>query len=180
MSGSKSLFSISCVLFILLGWMLSCGNEIAEKKIIGNLPSVEIIALLIAALAVFFGPLIQLSIAKRQIRASVLSVNRQRWIDELREQIASFITVIAELNTDARNDAAAKLQKMREMYLCQSRIKLMVNPKEEDHSKLLELINNARDGINKAFDENKTDIPAIVALSQIILKREWERVKATE
>ncbi len=145
--------------------------------------SVEIISLLIAALAVFFGPLIQLYIAKGQIRASTLSANRQRWIDQLREQIAEFITVATELNTNAQfsfYDDRTVIQKTREMHLCKSRIKLMLNPKEEDHSTLLELLNNASIGITQSAEEDKTDIPAIVAVSQAILKREWERVKATE
>jgi hypothetical protein len=57
-----------------------------------------VLPLVVAALAVLFGPIIQLVIAKAQIRASVLSTNRQRWIDQLREQLAEFIMAVAELS----------------------------------------------------------------------------------
>jgi hypothetical protein len=66
------------------------------------------------------------------------------------------------------------------MHLCKSTIRLMLNPKEEDHRHLVKLLDDVTAGITKPIDEDKTDIPAIVALSQAILKREWERVKATK
>ncbi len=149
------------------------------------LPSswISILSLIIAALAVLFGPLIQLYIAKAQIRASVLSANRQRWIDQLRQHVAEFITVASELNTNSKlhlHDDATTLQKTREMHLCKSTIKLMLNPTKEDHQRLIQLLNDATDGITKSIDEDRTDIPAIVALTQAIQKKEWERVKATK
>ena len=141
-----------------------------------------VLPLIVAALAVFFGPMIQLIIAKGQIRASVLSTNRQRWIDQLREQLAEVVVAVAELGAYHKGrvaDGPLILQRTREMQLCKCKIKLMVNPKEEDHRRLLELLDEATAGITKDGGERTADLPAIVALSQAILKREWERVKAT-
>jgi hypothetical protein len=77
-------------------------------------------------------------------------------------------------------DGALILQRTREMQLCKCKIKLLVNPYEQDHRRLLELLDDASAGITKAVGEGTTDLPAIVTLSQAILKREWERVKATK
>ncbi len=142
-----------------------------------------VLPLVIAALAVFFGPLIQLSIAKRQIRATVLSANRQRWIDELRQLLAEFVTLAVELNTIARTGMYSgqnTLDKTAKMQLCRTKIALMLNPAEKDHQLLLVLVGDAAKGIHQAGYEDKTDIPAFIALSQSILKREWVRVKAAQ
>lgn len=141
------------------------------------------LSLVVAALAVFFGPLIQLFIAKSQIRATVLSANRQRWIDELRQLLAEFVTLAGELNAVARMkmyDGQNTINKTSKMQLCKTKITLMLNPNEDDHQKLLGLLRDAARGIHSAEDEDRTNIPAIIALSQSILKREWVRVKATE
>jgi hypothetical protein len=59
-----------------------------------------VLSLVIAALAVFFGPLISLRIAKRQIEASLavtirqtIAPMRQKWIDDLRERVAEYGSV---------------------------------------------------------------------------------------
>lgn len=144
--------------------------------------SLPVLSLIVAVLAVFFGPLIQLFIAKAHIRASVLSANRQRWIDQLREQVAELITLACDLKARAEFpalDGPTTLQKTFEMQLRRSTIELLLNPKEKDHQQLAKLIGEATAGITKPPDEDKTNIRAIVALSQAILKREWERVKET-
>jgi hypothetical protein len=44
---------------------------------------------MIALVAVIVGPLIQLRIAKRQIRSATVSANRQAWINTLRDNLAT-------------------------------------------------------------------------------------------
>jgi len=71
---------------------------------------IAVISLVIAALAVFFGPLIQLRIARYQMRATadltekqlkntlsvaklqIISPIRQHWIDDLRDNVAELIS----------------------------------------------------------------------------------------
>ena len=141
-----------------------------------------VLSLVIAALAVFFGPIIQLSIAKKQIRASVLSANRQRWIDTLREQLAEFINTTSELKALSYMSVGgqALVDKTAKMQLLRTKISLMLNPLETDHQQLLTLIEVAATSVTKSGEEDKMDVPAIMALSKTILKREWERVKASQ
>lgn len=142
-----------------------------------------LLSLVVAAIAVFFGPLIQLFIAKAQIRASVLSANRQTWINELREQIAAFIILAMDLKAHFEFelfDRPTFLQKLSEMRLRYITVNLMLNPKEADHRRLVELLQNAIDVGRKGVEPEKMNVPGIVELSQTILKREWERVKATK
>ena len=64
--------------------------------------------------------------------------------------------------------------------LAQSKIQLLINPNEENHQRLTETIDAAirRLRSEAALDsETEADLRTIVALAQVILKREWQRVK---
>jgi hypothetical protein len=74
------------------------------------------------------------------------------------------------------------VDKIEKAYLAESKIRLLINPKEEDHVKLTILI---RSFIEKLSMKNESkeliDLEkSIVALSQEIFKREWIRVKDGE
>ena len=47
-----------------------------------------------ALVASIAGPLVTLSVSRRQFSASVLSANRQKWIETLRDQLAEVISLI--------------------------------------------------------------------------------------
>ena len=47
-----------------------------------------------ALVASLVGPLVTLTVARRQISASVLSANRQKWIETLREMLAELISLL--------------------------------------------------------------------------------------
>ena len=74
----------------------------------------------------------------------------------------------------------------KEMLLVSSRLRLSLNPREEDHRQLMEklekLVHDVVDevtGIAKHEGDWLRELTEeIITLSQAILKREWERVKA--
>ena len=161
--------------------------------------AIPVLSLLIALLSVIVGPLISLHIAKRQnetqlliaennIRSTVHSRNRQEWINSLRSTIAEFVSAIAFMRLQYQLDPTAKKEFLdcgRQVFLLGTQIELMLNPSEPDHSKLsamLASIGNSYSDINDAQTEKAMldAIAKLVPLSQTILKREWERVKALE
>jgi len=162
-----------------------------------NFFSVEFLSLVIALLAVFFGPLIHYVISKRQsktqikiandnIKATVLSRNRQDWINTLRDQISEFISILSSLAVTHTHEEFDVVDKQRwyERGIClQSKISLLINPMEEDHNYLVELLDKALDSTTQKASEMDHEqigvyIGQIVEISQKILKREWERVKS--
>ncbi len=102
----------------------------------------QAITALIALVAVVVGPLVMLKIADRQIRAQVLSANRQKWIDDLRCDLAEIIALFLGLMTSKLGSAdwAACAQRALEI---ESRIRLRMNPGEDEHQKLITVVEEA-------------------------------------
>jgi hypothetical protein len=155
---------------------------------------ISFVASCTALVASVIGPLVTLAVARRQFAASVLSANRQRWIESLRDSIAEFIALLVtavvikakwrEKWDRGRGVLAADpalLDKMARMVFVQSKIRLLTNPTEADHQQLFAALDRSikrlqSEDVQEA--ETEQDVEAITALSQPILKREWQRVKA--
>ncbi len=212
-------------------WTLAC-------HFIGWLDSLEakdyatFIPMIIALLAVFFGPLMmfrlgrrqikmqeaiaakqtetqatiaahqvetQAAIAKRQIADSI-SAKRQAWINELRAEMAEYLTVMGrcnDLRRPAPNLAHEQAEKnFDEFAKCNARalelgvrIKLRMNPEEDDHNKLDDLLKVLADASpdppgSETKEQAKESIARfnaargeVIAFMQKLLKKEWERVK---
>jgi hypothetical protein len=146
-----------------------------------------------ALVASIVGPMVTLTVAKRQIAASVISVNRHRWIEALRDMIAEVISLlVAALVVKAKwqarwdqgrgplNEDPAMLGKLERIVLARSKIHLLLNPAESDHQHLSKAIDHAfkRLQLEQSSEaETEADIQTITTLAQSILKREWQRVK---
>ena len=155
---------------------------------------ISMISAATALVASIVGPLVTLSVGRRQFAATVLSTNRQRWIEQLRDLLAEFI---AQLGTvwviratwQGKWDKGlapiaadpARLEKMQRLLLVQWKIRLMLNPTEADHQELYQAIERSLDRLREERSEETetaTDIETISRMGQMILKREWQRVKS--
>ena len=94
-----------------------------------------------ALVASIAGPFVALIVAKRNFNATVLSANRQKWIESLRDMLAELISLlIAALVVKAkwkdkwdRGRGAligepALLEKVERLVLAQTKIRLLLNP----------------------------------------------------
>jgi hypothetical protein len=151
----------------------------------------EVTAIITAATAlaaVILGPIISIYVARRQIRASVVSTNRQVWINALRDAIAEWLTAeqvfYISKHTDFWQKADAQ-KALENLALLEYRIRLLINPEEDDHAKLVELLRKESDDLMKSLESARDQYDKqqaygddeIISLAQSILKREWERVK---
>jgi hypothetical protein len=146
-----------------------------------------------ALVASIAGPFVTLLVAKRNFNATVLSANRQKWIESLRETLSELISLlIAALvvkekwkgnwhgGRGALIAEPALLDKVQRMVLAQTKIRLMLNPGEADHQRLYRALDAARKRLQSEESQEadtEADIEAITKLAQAILKREWMRVK---
>lgn len=155
------------------------------------------IAALTALVAVIVGPIVSLNIAKRQFNANVLSVNRQEWINTLRDQISELVaqTIILRREVEQyRKEPDRIFARTEGVVRCALKIQLLINPKEADHVHLVNSIGKlmilvaktaakTADKVAEKVEDQDMDSQfrvirdEIVSKSQEILKREWERVK---
>jgi len=147
---------------------------------------ITILSLIIAGIAVIFGPLISIFITKKTLIANskiasknLISPIRQEWINDLRNTIVEITAKsshYAVSGTEDRKDA--EYYRITEL---EHKIKLLINPKEADHNNLVEMIREMTTNLYKGNRESETIFwekhRDIISLSQKILKREWERVK---
>ena len=157
---------------------------------------ISTISLIVAGIAVFFGPWISWLVAKHQIEASsnlstaqissalltsnkqIIAPMRQAWINDLRELLSEILSSALHYYVAGYEDRTD--QEYQRVTHLEHKIKLMLNPKEEDHQRLEEKIRNLIESIEQhpKFSDNFPDIhQEIVSLSRQVLKREWNRVK---
>lgn len=146
-----------------------------------------------ALVASIAGPFVTLAVARRQFNASVLSANRQKWIETLRERLAELISLLVtamvvkaswqgEWNKGMGVLAAnpQMREKLQRIVLLEWNIRLLINPTEPDHQQLFGAIETVLARIRDDESDEaamQADIDAITKLAQSILKREWQRVK---
>jgi len=149
---------------------------------------VPLISALTALAAVLISPVISVYVTNRQIRASIVSANRQKWIDGLRDQLADLIADIRVIGLHRKIDLLENEEydtRLQRLLLAEIKVNLLLNPNEADHKALTRTI---REVIEKIFSGDEIAkrratnelLPEIVHQTQAILKREWERVKASK
>ena len=154
---------------------------------------ISVISACTALVASIAGPIVTLNVARRQFNATVLSANRQKWIETLRDMLAELISLLVAALVIKSNwkdkwdkgrgpliGEPALLDKLQRMVLTTSKIRLLLNPTETDHQHLAQAIDAAIKRLQSEESlesETEADIQSITALAQSILKREWQRVK---
>lgn len=148
-----------------------------------------IVSSLTALVAVIVGPLIQLRVAKRQIRSTTISANRQAWINTLRDNLATiraYCSDVRELRAAQTNDPAmtAKIQEeARQAKILLAKVELSLNATEEDHQELIRTVErlwNISGSVvpdNTKGEEWERAVKDLMTVAKRILKAEWNRVK---
>ena len=106
----------------------------------------------------------------------------------LRDELSNYLAIMARTAgaTAGRiDDQGYLLTCIEDLCRSESKIQLLLNPKEDDHVKLIGLLKKASSSLwylnyNKkdSFPEDMNKLREdIIDISQPILKREWNRVK---
>jgi len=155
--------------------------------------TISLVSACTALVASIVGPLVTLAVARRQFNATVLSANRQKWIESLRDMLAELVSLLVaalviksewrdkwDRGRPAFKADSRLIDKLERIVFAQSKITLLLNPTQSDHRKLVQVIDAALKRLQseQATDEETAgDIAAITELAQSILRREWQRVK---
>jgi len=149
-----------------------------------------IVSALAAVAAAISSPLISFLTARAQIRASLISANRQAWINALRDDLSELFELLTWLfllrpGTHSGEEGYRYVAERRSrIRLLKNRVRLRLNPTEEANKELLSTIDAlhgwAHAGSNATGDQEEqftASMEAAVAGAQAILKSEWDRVK---
>lgn len=141
-----------------------------------------------ALIAVIASPFVTIYVARKNISSSVVSKNRQEWINRLRNEISEFLKEIQHTPSAYAADAIDLSKAIEKHGLILSRveiIRLLINPNEPDHQDLVRQVKIASKKVIESINRktgNAAELERIssniVTTSQSILKREWERVKS--
>jgi hypothetical protein len=146
-----------------------------------------IAAILTALAAVIVSPFVAFLTTRKQIRANLVSANRQAWIDKLRDELAELFELLTwqflqRLGTYSGEEGYRyEAEKRSRIRLLMNKVRLRLNPLETDSQALRELLNKLWDAAvrgSRGEDSNFDDLmEKAVAKAQTILKKEWTRVK---
>jgi hypothetical protein len=137
------------------------------------------------------GPVVSYIVANRQIRATVISNNRERWIEALRDSMSEYVALIVSAGMlqqatgqdpmKAIAEDHALLQLVERITQVKSKIMLMTNPNEEPYKELCAVVEATyqviASGQPQAFEKIRTGSEEVTRAGRDVLKAEWVRVK---
>ena len=135
-------------------------------------------------------------VAKTEFNARVLSANRQKWVETMRDLVSSLnsqLLVAAAVRRVVEEPSGVViardpelLRRVENLLRTMFKIELMLNRFEPDHQKLDVLMKEAVDQLRSPSPEvgieDRIEVISrdIIEVSQEFLKREWGRVKRGE
>lgn len=123
----------------------------------------------------------QVNIAARSSRATVVSANRQKWIDAIREDVADFIAIRAQMRLldghgsmeiAGQDRMLAEARELRDKAtMLRARVEMRLNHDEDDHLTLLAAMDRFDQELTQETDA------ALRLAARRIFKAEWTRLK---
>jgi hypothetical protein len=147
-----------------------------------------------ALVSAVVGPFVSYIVSARQIRASVISNNRERWLETLRDSIAEYVGLLLTAailkrgierdTTEAVSGDCDLRQIVERIVVVKNKILLLSNPGDDLGARLCEMVEKAYQSI--ASDTPQTiatmrlEADAITQMGREVLRVEWARVKRGE
>lgn len=153
---------------------------------------ISLITATTALVASVMGPMVTLTVARRQFQANVIATNRQRWIDTFRDRVSELLSLMNAAQLIKRHSAdswrggvgAAEslgaAQKFEQAFMALSEVRLLTNASDPEHQRLNDALAAALDHVQHddlREAELEACIDEVIALSRTIIRQEWGRVK---
>jgi hypothetical protein len=153
--------------------------------------TIAFITAITALTAAVMSPFVSLFVARMQIRATVVSNNRERWIEALRDAVSEYVALLltASMVLQAmKGDRVKELseqgdlrQIVERIVMMKSKIMLMINPRDQRCAELCEKVEGSYESL--AFDASvsvsmvRSQADEITRAASEILRAEWARVE---
>ncbi len=156
-----------------------------------NVLTISFVTACTALIAGVAGPIVSVFVARQQIRASVISNNRERWGEALRDSVAEYVALVLSVSLvrqtagQSQHPFAVSEDTLRQtaerIVLVKNRIMLMTNPNEAGHSELCQAVEATylalASGQPDSLTKMRADTETITRAGRAVLKAEWARVK---
>jgi hypothetical protein len=140
------------------------------------------------------GPVVSYVVAHRQIRANVISKNRERWTEALRDCLAEYVALLISasivkqrIGEDPLQAVSVNhdlLQIVERIILVKNKILLMSNPDEKPYAEVCELVEATYQMLATDDPEAPARIrsgaEALTRAGRRVLRIEWVRIKRGE
>lgn len=153
--------------------------------------NIAFVTALTALATAIVAPLMSFLIARLQIRAAVVSANRERWIEALRDSIAEYVALVltaSMVRQAIEHDTVKAVSQDRDLrqiveriVQVKHRILLMISPHERGYLDLCKKVEASYESLvsDNPWDlaRTRSEIEAITQLGRNVLMAEWARVK---
>ena len=146
-----------------------------------------------ALVASIMGPFVTLAVARGQFRASVISTNRQKWIETFRDRVSELLSLMSAAQVLKRHSIEswqgglgpvqanlALTEKFERAYMALAEIRLLTNTSDPEHQRLNDALAAALAHLQHdelRDDELAASVEEVIALGRVIIRHEWRRVK---
>lgn len=146
-----------------------------------------------ALVASIIGPFVTLAVARGQFRASVISTNRQKWIETFRDRVSELLSLMSAAQVLKRHSIEswqgglgpvhanlALTEKFERAYMALAEIRLLTNVSDAEHRHLNDALAAALAHLQHdelRNDELAASVDEVIALGRVIIRHEWSRVK---
>ena len=159
-----------------------------------DIVSITLVTASTALFSAIAGPTVSYLIAHRQIRANLISNNRERWTEALRDCLAEYVALLLSASSvklrigeDPFKTGAANhdlLEIHERIILVKNKILLMSNPGEAPYAELCRAIEATYEDLASvdpdAAARIRSGASAITHAGREVLRIEWLRVKRGE
>src|SRR5215471_18001955 len=115
-----------------------------------NALTIAFVTAITALTAAVVSPLVSLFVARMQFRAVVVSNNRERWIEALRDAVSEYVALLltaSMVKQATEGDLVRKVAEQEDLrkiveriVMMKSKIMLMINPRDQQYAELCEKV----------------------------------------
>ena len=155
--------------------------------------AITIVTACAALFSAALGAFVSFKANERKIKAALITANRQRWMEIIRELLAELMSVSYTVSIIKRQIKTADpvaavaadhllLDKLEHVALVKNKIRLMLNPTKKEHHDLYQSVDVAYQRLVSREEMDviallHNDFDVITQRAHVILGHEWLRVK---
>lgn len=110
-------------------------------------------------------------VAEKNFKGTVISANRQRWLDELRSDVAGFVADVRRVKASNRPTA----DEVRALHFALARVRMRINSAKADQKAVVDGMRDVLEDVNASDVGDKLE--ALMASVEAVASEVWRKVK---